>query len=206
MLKHGWIFLGILPWFLAGIAHAVVPEVNLTLAQAEEQALAFSPALKAKRAELAASEAKVDAQTALLWPRLTLEGSWRYVTEVPELSILPGRPALPFGDHNNYSVGPMLSWNFWDAGGAYYARLTARSAQQAKADEVQGLERSLKLQVRTAYFQAQMASAQVRLLVDAFKLFNAQYQDIRTQYRAGASTRIDSLSSHQDLLSSQRQL
>ena len=193
-------------FLLAGAARAETQTVTLTLPQAEQQALEFSYTLKAKHAELEAAQAKADAATSLLWPRLTLEGSWRYVTDVPELALIPGRPAIKFGDNSNYSIGPMLSWNLLDSGGAYYARLMAKTAVFAKRDEVQGLERSLKLQVRTTYFQAQLALEQVRLLVDAFKLFGAQYQDIRAQYRAGSSTRIDSLSSHQDLLSAERQL
>jgi outer membrane protein TolC len=206
MMKANGFLWGGLSLFLTIAGWAEVPAISLTLTQAEQQTLAFSPALKAKHAELDAAQAKVDAQTSLLWPRLTLEGTWHYVSEVPEISILPGRPPLAFGDHNNYSIGPMLSWNLWDSGGAWHTRFMAQAAFQAKLDEVRGLERTLKLQVRSTYFQAQLALEQVRQLVGAYKLFGAQYQDIRAQYHAGSSTRIDSLSSHQELLSAERQL
>ncbi len=197
-LLCGMVFSG---WVLAETNPVVV-----TLTQAEETALAFSPLLKAKRMEAEAAQAKVDMQGSLLWPRLTLEGSWRYVSEVAELSVVPGRPSTPMGDHNNYSIGPMLSWNLWDSGSMYFSRLAAQAAYQAKMSEVHVQEKALKLQVRTAYVQAQLGLEQMRLLFDSLKLVQAQYKDIRSQYNAGSSTKVDSLSSHQDLLATERQL
>jgi hypothetical protein len=53
---------------LAGMARAEIAALALTLVQAEQQALAFSPLLKAKQAELEATQAKSDVQSSLLWP------------------------------------------------------------------------------------------------------------------------------------------
>jgi outer membrane protein TolC len=187
-------------------ARAEVPRLNLTLAQAEEQVLRTSPSLKAKQYEIASLQARADIQASLLWPRLTLEGTWRYVSEVPSLTPFPGRPSIPLGDHTNYSIGPQLSWNLWDTGSVYYNRLALEAAVQAKQAELNLLTRSLRLKARLAYFQAQLAAEQVGLLTDALRVSWAQYQDIRNQLQAGASSRIDALSSHQDVLANLRQL
>jgi len=57
-----------------------------------------------------------------------------------------------------------------------------------------------------AYFQAQLASEQVRLLGDSFKLAVSQYQDIEKRRQAGTSSRTDSLSAHQEVLARKRLL
>lgn len=202
----GW---GLIPIWLFWPAAALAgnpPEITLPLVQVEAQALAFSPALQAKQAEAEAAQARVDAQGSLLWPRLTLEGTWRYVSEIPEVSLSPGRPAVPFGDHINYSLGPQLSWNFWSSGGVFQARRAAEAALAGKQAEYRALFRSVALQTRLTYFQAQLGLEQIHLLLESLKLFEKQYSDIRSQAAAGASSRKDLLTSHQDVLSARRQL
>jgi outer membrane protein TolC len=187
-------------------ARAAAPELTLSLDTAEDQALNFSPALKAKRFEASAAQARADMTGSMLWPRLTLEGSWRYLSVVPELTAVPGRPPVPLGDHPNYSIGPMLSWNFWDSGGLYAQGRSLEAAARAKQQEALLVERTLRLRTRLVYFQAQLAAEQVRLVGNALKVGQVQYQDIRNQLAAGASSRIDSLSFHQEVINRQRDL
>jgi outer membrane protein TolC len=61
------------------------------------------------------------------------------------------------------------------------------------------------LAARLAYFQVQLAVEQVRLVADSLWVSDAQYRDIDRRRRAGASSRIDSLSAHQDVLLRRRQ-
>ncbi len=191
----------------AGAAWAQVPELYLTLDQAEQQTLETSPQLQGKVLELEAAKARADSYYGLLWPRLSLEAAWRYVTEVPSIQLPgPSAPEIALGDHVSYSVGPMISWNIWDSGGSYYAWQAVQAGLRAQEQELEGLRRELRLRVRLAYFQTQLAASQVGLLADALQLALAQYRDIRAQLRAGASSRIDALSSHQDVLNDLRQL
>lgn len=185
---------------LAGPAAAEAPRFRLTMVQAEGAARAHSPALRAVIEEGAGSADLADERFAALLPRLTLDGSYRYQTEVPNFSVVPGQPARPFGDHRATSIGPTLSWTLWDQGSL---RMTwrAQKARAASADEQRRLaERGAILGARLAYVQVQLAGEQLRELSDSLALAEAQYKEIDNRFKAGAASRIDTLSSHQDTL------
>jgi outer membrane protein TolC len=191
----------------AARAQAALPEFSLGLTAAESQAEAHSPSLQAKQFELAAAQARADAQAAPLAPVLSLEGTWHYASVVPELHTpIPGFNNIALGDHVNYSVGPQLTWNLWDSGGTYYAWRAARSQLLAKQQDLAAARRELALRTRLTYFQTQLALSQVRLLSDALRLSLDEYRDIQAQAAAGASSRIDTLAGHQEVLNDQLQL
>ncbi len=181
--------------------------LRLSLEQAETEAWKFSPHLKAKKLELGSAQARADSQFSRLWPKISLEADWRYVTEIGSIKLpFPGQPEINLGDNQNYSVGPMLSWMVWDTGARYFSWKARQRSVQSGQEEVRALSREIKLETRLAYFKTQLALEQVRLLGDALKLAQAQYRDIRRKVKAGASSRIDELSSHQEVLSRQRRL
>jgi outer membrane protein TolC len=183
---------------LAAQASAQVPTFSLTMADAEAAARAHALDVKAAAEESAASRDGADAALAAVLPRLTLDGYARYATVIPSLAIIPGGPAVQLGTHGSYSIGPALSWTLWDAGGVY----KTWRAQQASAHSQEETERLLATQAteaaRMAYVQVQLAREEVRLLADSVALADAQYGDIEKRMRAGASSRIDALSSHQE--------
>ncbi len=181
--------------------------LRLSLEQAEAAACDFSPRLKAKNLELATAQARADSQFSLRWPKISLEADWRYVTEIGSIKLpFPGQPEVSLGDNQNYSIGPMLSWMAWDTGGRYFSWKAQQRRVRSRQEEVRALSREIKLETRLAYFKTQLVLEQVRLLGDALKLAQAQYRDIRRKVAAGASSRIDELSSHQEVLSRQRHL
>lgn len=194
-------------------AAAEAPRFELTMADAEAAARAHALDVKAAAEDGASAAAAADAAFAPLLPRLTLDGYYRYQTEVPELAIVPGQPPQPFGSNRAESIGPALTWTLWDEGAL---RKTWR-AQQANArsfDERRRLAETQATQAaRLAYVQVQLARERVRVLVDSVGVAAAQYADIEKRRRAGAASRIDSLSSHQtdlqrrkDFLSAQSDL
>lgn len=184
----------------AGPAAAEAPRLRLTMAEAEIAARAHSPALKAAVEEGAGAADLSDERFAALLPRLTLDGSYRYQTEVPNFALAPGQPARPFGDHRATSIGPTLTWTLWDQGSL---RKTWR-AQKARAASADALARlaaqQATLGARLAYVQVQLAGEQQRELADALALAEAQYKEIDSRFKAGAASRIDTLSSHQESL------
>lgn len=185
---------------------AGTPTLSLSLEEATDAAWRRSHRLQAKVFEVEAYRAREDAVGSVLWPRLSLEGTWRYVTEVPSLQLLPGRPAVQFGDHRNYSFGPQLTWNLLDSGGTYFTWKATQALSRAKAEEADALRRELRLRACLAYFQTQLALARSGLLTDQLELARAQYRDIGRQVRAGQAGRIDLLSSHQEVIATERQL
>lgn len=199
LLAGGW-----MPWK----ALAEIPEMALSLEQAESRTLKSSPRLQAKIFEVRACHDKADSQYGLLWPKLSLEASWRYVSEVPEINVplQPRALSLRMADNTSYSIGPMLAWNIWDSGAVFHAWKAVESALQAKQQELDGLQRELTLKTRLAYFQTQMGQAQIDLLQESLQLAQFQYRDIQGQFKAGASSRMDLLSSHLEVLNRERLL
>ncbi|MFI5346655.1 MAG: TolC family protein [Elusimicrobiota bacterium] len=190
---------------LAAPAAAEPPLFRETLAQAETEVRAHSLELKAAAERSAAARDRAGASFAPLLPRLTLDGSYRYQTEVPLIALVPGQPARPFGDHRATSIGPTLTWTLWDEGSFY----KSWRAQQSRAKSQEETERLLATQAtlgaRLAYIQVQLAREQVRLLADAAGLADAEYRDIEKRLKAGAASRIDLLSGHQDALSRRKE-
>jgi cobalt-zinc-cadmium efflux system outer membrane protein len=180
---------------LSGNAVAATPHFALSLSSAETAALAYSPRLKAAAEQIAASRDRADSQRALLIPRLTLDGSYKYVTEVPEMR------GTAYGAHRNTSIGPTLTWTLWDQGALYKGWRSQLSLVQSQKDAEALARNQILLGSRLAYFQVQLALEQVRLIGDFMNLAESQYQDIRKRLSAGSASRVDALSAHQEVLS-----
>jgi outer membrane protein TolC len=173
---------------------------ELELSKAERSALEASNLLKAGEAELAANDERNQAAYSLLWPRLALDGYDRYVTDVPEFRLSPKLPAQRFGDNNAYSVGVGASWTFWDSGNALNLYRAQGLLRESKSEELEARRRDVRLRARLSYFQAQLMAERVRLLADSLKLSESQAKDIALRLQAGASSRIDSLASKNDVI------
>jgi outer membrane protein TolC len=179
---------------------AAPPRLEVSLDAAERAALEYSPLLKAAESDLAGALKQADAQMALLAPRAALDGSYQYQTQVPRFSFVPGAPPQQFGDHEGWAIGPSLSYTLWDFGAlssAWRSQKALARSQEAQRDLVR---RQVRLMTRLGYFQVQLALEQERSLADSLALAQAQYADISSRRRAGAVSRIDWLSAHQQVL------
>jgi outer membrane protein TolC len=183
---------------LAGRARAEAPRFSLTMTEAEAAGRAHALDVKAAAEDSASARDAADAAFSPLLPRLTLDGYARYAAEVPSLSIAPGAPPVQLGTHGSYSIGPTVNWTLWDEGAL---RKTWR-AQKAGAGSVEEQQRLIETEAteaaRLAYVQVQLAREKVLLLADSVAVADAQYADIEKRLRAGAASKIDALSSHQE--------
>lgn len=174
-------------------------ESKLSLINFQKKVIESSNIIKAINAEVLASRNKVDSQDSLLLPRVTLEASYKYISEVPKLK-LPGGGSSTFGDNHNYSIGPMINWTLFDFGSlkntikGYLQQVKSKEAEQELTN------RQIILNARLTYFKVQLRLEQQRLIDDSFKLVESQYKDIKARVSIGASSRIDLLSAHKDLL------
>jgi outer membrane protein TolC len=182
---------------------AETPVFDLSLSTAESEALSHSPLLAAADRDTASAHKDAAARRSALWPALTLDGTWRYVTEVPSLTI--AGKTMGFGDNNNYSVGPAIRWTVWD-GALRSAKKSAEAAARAKDADQNAARKQILLSVRTAYFQTQGAMEQVSLLAESLRMAQDQNADIQHRVRAGAASRLDGLLAHQDVLTRRAQL
>ena len=183
---------------LAGFAAAAPFE--LQLAKAESAALEASNLIQATELELKAADARGDAGFSLLWPRISLDGNDRYVTHVPTIQLDPRQPPQKFGDNNNYSVGVGANWTFFDSGNALNLYRSLGLMRDSKSSELEAKRREVRLKARLSYFQTQLMAERARLLADSLKLSQSQARDIELRLKAGASSRIDSLASKDDVL------
>jgi outer membrane protein TolC len=179
--------------------------LNWTLSEATANALSNSPTHQASVLEERAISRQVTSQKSYLFPTLSLDGSARWVSEVPSLSLgPPGSPPLTFGDHRSHSIGVGITWQIWDWGAALQAYRSVRDLQRSKAAAVSATRRQTILQVRLCYFAVQAALEQSRLIADSLKLAQAQHRDITRRHQAGVASRSDELSARQEVLSWKR--
>jgi outer membrane protein len=178
---------------------ATESSITLLLSEIEVQALASSHNAKALNAEIDAAKNKTEALHSLLYPKLVLDANYKYISEVPTLN-LPGGAHSAFGDNNNYSIGPVLSWTVWDFGSTQKSLKGAVATEISKESEKKLTTRQTLLAARLAYFKVQLRQEQLRLVTDSLKLAESQYRDIQNRVSVGSSTRIDLLSAHKEVL------
>ena len=192
-------------FLLASSAWAETDSLKLSLDDLTSQALKNSPKLEASRLSYESAKSEAGSLGASEFPRLGLTGNYFYQTYVPIFSSPLGGGSIPFGETNNWSAWATLNWDLWDFRSLHSQANSATAASQSQEQAYQATERQVRLAVRLAYFQAQIALEQVRLLGDSLKVAQAQYADIQKQARYGTASRMDQLSSHQEVLNYQRQ-
>jgi outer membrane protein TolC len=190
--------------FAAGLLLAAAlpaqPALKLDLDGSVQAALKASHSLRAARLEVEAAADNVKAARAAALPRLSLDGSYRWVKEIPEVKLSPAAPAAKFGDNNNYSLGVSATWDLFGAMGTWRQYQVAEAAAKAKRADADFQERALRLRVRLAYYQTQLAATKLRLLAQSLNLAQSQDQDLQLRLKAGSSSRIDALSASNEEL------
>ncbi len=185
---------------------AMPGRLKLDLKASEAAALAHSPNLKAARFDELSAGRQADSQESVLLPLLSVDGSAKYMDKVPSVALLPGKPPIEFGSHNNWSAGVNFSWTVWDWGALRGAWKSAQATAAARSEATRMTQRQVKLAVRAAYLQIRLACEQVHLVADSLSLAQDQLRDVEAKVKAGTSGRIDLASSRQETLDRRRTL
>lgn len=175
-------------------AHAQV----VTLDMVEKLALKNSDKLTASQNELESVKSKASSSESLLYPRLSIEASYRHVSEVPDLSF-PGGRKMAFGDNENYSMGPMISWTLLDFGQTNNLVKSTKIMEEAKIGEQSWVRRQILFLSRMTYLKCLLKSEQIALTKESLKLAENQYKDILNRSRAGSLSRIDLLAASKEV-------
>jgi len=179
---------------------------NITLKAAEDNALSSSDQYKSARLSAEAARAAADASGSLLYPRLGLEGSLKYLETIPTIKLpaVLGGPK-PLGDNWNYSMGPAAYWTL-DGGTLRAGRETARKTASARSAEAENARRQVLLKTRAAYFGVQLALERVYLIGENLQLSLSQLKDIELGVKAGSRSRLDGIRSRQEVTARRRDL
>jgi outer membrane protein TolC len=194
-MKRSLILLLFLPLFPALPAFAA-DSLRLSLDDSVRAALDYSQSLKAAGFEVEAAAAREKSASAALLPRIDVDGRYSYSAQVlPAIHLPPpgfgGLTTIDFGFHNAYSIGLAANWDI--IGGIATWRQAQAAAEQRRAQEAMLADQrqTLRLRVRLAYFQTQLAETQVRLYSEALKLAQSQAHDLDLRLKAGSSSKID---------------
>lgn len=199
-------FLGLLGWPYVTLAESS-PSLSLSLGDLTRQSLQSSPKLASARLSYESAKSEANSVGASEFPRLGLSGTYYYLAPIPQFQLsVPKLPpvSMNIAENNNWSAWATLNWDLWDFRSLHNMAKSATAASQSQEQGYQATQRQVQLAVRLAYFQVQAAMEQVRLLGDSFKLAQAQYTDIEHQTFAGTASRLDLLSSHQEVLNYNR--
>ncbi len=184
---------------------AAVTHLALFLSELVQTAFQNSAMLQSAKLSYESVRSEAGSMGAAEFPRLGVGGTYFYQTFVPDLNLPPYIHNLPFGEANNWNAQATLNWNLWDFRSQHNMANSSTAASQSQEQQYFAVQRQLRLAVRLAYFQMKINVEQVRLLGDSLKVAQAQYADIVHQARFGTASRMDQLSSHQEVLNYQRQ-
>lgn len=185
-------------------AFAQAEVFELSLREAEAQAVRSSNLLKSFASDTESAFEQAESQYAALLPRLTLEASYTYLTEVPNIPI-PSPTPIPFGSHEIYSIGPVLRYTLWDTGASRKAYEGVSKMAEYRRENYKNEKLQLLLAVRSSYVRVQLALTELFLVNDSLELSRAEGHDVAVRFRAGAASRLDTVISQRDILNYQLQ-
>jgi outer membrane protein TolC len=191
-------FLNLLLLLSLALPAAAAESLRLSLDDSVKAAMDYSQSLKAAEYDVEAAKAgESSAKTALL-PRIDLDGRYAYTANIIPPANLPpafaadfGTSQLDFGFHNAYSIGLAANWDIIGGIATWRQAQVAEAQRRAMEAQLADERQSLRLKVRLAYFQTQLAETQVRLYSDSLKLAQSQAHDLDLRLKAGSSSKID---------------
>lgn len=196
---------GCLTLLSVGPVSAETPRLSFTLAQVTEATFRQSSELRAAEHLSDAAEDRARANRGTLYPRVSIDGSARRVTEIPTLPLPTGQ-SLSLTDNESFSIGPAAEYTLFKGGADYQQWRSVQAQARSQKQQKELIRRQRRLAARLAYFQAQLAAEHVQLLLESYKVEEDQHRDIRARFNAGASSRMDLLAAHQQTLNRRRQL
>lgn len=196
----GLLLIGLLLQDRDAKASASTNTLELTRAEAERDALRNSDLLKSFADLTDAATERMDAQYSLLFPRLAFNAYYAYLSHVPQQQITNGE-YLNFGAHDNYMVGPFLSYTLWDTFSSrksYYGSSKVRDSRDStrRSEELQVL-----FDTQSNYVGVQEALEELRAVSDSLRLSLSQNEYITSRFKSGAATHLERIESEREVLS-----
>ncbi len=175
----------------------VAPTFHESLSEAETNGAVNSEILKSISASVESSEYQAKSTTASTLPNLSLVGSYNYQTEVPSLG------PITFGTHNNYAIGPVLTYTLFDKGKDKKLAESYKLQSLSKNANYTAVKKQIELSIRLVYFKTQYALKELDLVFNSLQIAKDQSNDIDQRFKAGSSSRLDVIQAKREVLSYQ---
>ncbi|MDQ3230387.1 MAG: TolC family protein, partial [Pseudobdellovibrionaceae bacterium] len=153
---------------------------------------------KEAEARIGVAAAGVKAQNASQSPRLSLDGNYRYISEVPEVNL--GPQELQLGYHHNASIGPTLSYEIYDGGVDSKATASNERNLRAEHKDRDGMRLRMIMDVRLAYARVQMGIEELHQVNESIRVVQAHLKDTQQRLKAGSASRLELLAAQREEL------
>ncbi len=177
----------------------------LTLKELESEMINQSLDLKSKNYEVEAAKEKRETLSSNYIPKLTLEGTYKYVSEIPEINMAPGR-TFKFGDNKNYSIGPTLSMTLFDFNSRSQMQNSLDKTTSAKENETKTLTSHSLFKTRLHYLNLVFLLEKRNLTFESLKVAKKQFNDVAAKKRYGSGSRLDLLTAQKEVHELESQL
>lgn len=170
----------------------------LSLAELETAMLEKSLDLRSVAIEVEAAKEKRYALPPIHVPKLTLDGNYKYLSEIPEINMAPGK-TLKFGDNKNYSIGPTVSMTLLDFNAKSHQQASLDKKVSSKENEAESLKANLLFKTRYHYLNLVFLVEKRNLISESLKVARKQLKDVSAQKRFGAGSKLDLLTAQKEV-------
>ncbi|OFZ49704.1 MAG: hypothetical protein A2381_05745 [Bdellovibrionales bacterium RIFOXYB1_FULL_37_110] len=177
-------------------------EIHLGLADLTQAALLNSDKLKSVNQQADGIDFKRKAIRSYALPQFNIEGNYKYTTDLPTMTIPLGltEREIQTGKHNAYFMGVSANYLVTDFGANSLQQDSMAKIKMAKDREKQTLGQSLRLEVKTTFFKVMLNIEKMRLVLDSWRLSQAQHTEISKHFKAGKASQFDYLQSRKEAL------
>lgn len=171
-----------------------IPTFQQSLVEAETNGEKNSEILKSISATIESSEYQAKSTKASTLPNLSLMANYNYQTEVPTLG------PLTFGTHNNYAIGPVLTYTLFDKGKDKKLAESYELQAISKTANLSVVKKQIELSIRQVYFKTQYALKELNLVFNSLQIAKDQSKDIDQRFKAGSSSRLDLIQARREVI------
>jgi outer membrane protein len=180
-----------------------------TLQTAVEQALANNSELAAARESIAESDGVVTEAWSNVLPKVSVEGGYTHISEVPEINFegpdlptIPGIGEIPkievhqkMGDEDNYKVEGKINQLLFASGQAYSGIKMAQAGRRASEFQIAAKEDELAAKVAEAFYGVLFAQEVLTAKAEALATSEAHLADVTNKHKFGSASRFELLRS-----------
>jgi outer membrane protein TolC len=190
---------------LFGTAHAQ----TFTLDQAIDYAMVHNKELLAARESVEAAKGRKTEVFSAVLPKLTLDGGYTYLSQVPQINFsgpkidLPaGMPEIPqievnqqMGNQDNYKAELRLNQLIFASGAAIKAVQASKAGAQASEYRIAAAEDTLASQVAEVFYSVLLTKEILIAKTESLKTSQAHLEDVENRFKFGTASKFELLRS-----------